>query len=282
MIDYFRSLFGLSGSGRRRTVLGHSVDIEIKDVKYIQSSKQRLDALFNIYNRFKNTSHAPRVKAVYDKSKVIHTYLVARNRLHELELFHIQHTEHFINAFTAILDAHQQKFEIAEAHEIPTATKESQEPSRESALETLLNHFKAEKFQENWNELSGKQDHNYGRTTRRAAPTAEVETLSPSLSIPTVSINTFEKTPYFPEGLPARAIGYTSSSQEKFEFQQHLIHKLGIENIKYMGNSLVQMPGSNDSYPTGLVPIIHWSGFLYAVSLSDYRLFPVKTFRKGS
>lgn len=278
MINYFRSLFGLGGSSGKRTVLGHSVAIELKDVKYIQSSKERLDALYNLYSRFKNTTHAPRVKAVFDKSKIIHTYLVTRNRLHELEMFHLQHTDHFISAFTAILDSHQQKFEIPEA---PAPVVESAAPSRESAMETLLNNFKAEKFKENWNGMSGRAETFKGQQTQKNVQTLEVEPGLVSLAVPTVSINTFEKTPYFPEGLPARAIGYTSSSQEKYEFQQHLIHKLGIENVKYMGNALVQFSDGNNSYSSNLVPIIHWKEFLYAVNLSEYRLFPVKTLRKG-
>ena len=281
MMGFFRSLFGISRPSQR-IALGHSIPIELKDVKYIQSSKERLEALFTLHNSFKNSPYAPKVKAVYDKTKKIHTYLIARNRLQELELFHIRNTEHFISAFTAIVDAHQQQFEVEESS-AEKGFPSSQKPQREAKRETLLDSFKSEKFKENWDGMLGKPENGRSQPgTGRGRGIVEEKDAIPFLEVPTISINTFEKIPYFPEGSSARAIGYTSTSQEKHEFQQHLIHALGIENPKYIGNAQLREATATSGYSTNLYPIIHWKGFLYAVNLGEgLRLFPVQTFKKG-
>ena len=108
MIKLMRSLFGIGGSSNKRTVLGKSISVDLKDVEYIKDSSNRLSTLHELYTRYRGTPHEQKIKIVYEKTKNIHNYLVTRNRLHELELFHIQNTEHFINTFTVIMDVHQE------------------------------------------------------------------------------------------------------------------------------------------------------------------------------
>ena len=109
MINFVRSLLRWTSFTNNRTVLGRPVSVDIREATYVQDSKTRLNALYHLYNRFRGTPHEQKLKLVYEKTKNIHAYLVARKKVHELELFHIRHTEHFINTFTVILDAHQRQ-----------------------------------------------------------------------------------------------------------------------------------------------------------------------------
>lgn len=275
MMQFFRSLFGFGGSSGTRTVVGHHVPpVDIKDVGYLTASKARLDTLFHLYNRYKNTPHYPKIKSVHQKTKIIHEYLVARNRLHELELFHIQNTEHFINTFTVIMDAYESQHGI---HPDPA--------KKGSKGRTILSSMRQESRRKAaYVEKPTEMIKPVGRQ-EISALRKEAGSEVPELSVPDVLINTYARIPYVEEGnvegLPAGEIGFTSTEEEKEAFLQYVSARLGIKDLSYLGNALVHIPNSDGTYPTGLVPIIHWEGFLYALNLNDFRVFPVRIYRKS-
>ena len=272
-----RSLFGVSGSSKGRAVIGSSVSnvsIDLKDVEYIKDSSARLATLYDLYKRYKGTPHEQKLKAVWEKTSSIHSYLIAKNRVHELELFHIQHTEHFINTFTVIIDVFLKHDEIAAASS-----------KIETRAQTLFNKLKEERI--------NRRDKYFNQTEmvkpmngqRSFFGTDESKTDVPILSVPEITINTYTKIPYRKEhttgvSIP-NEIGFTSTPQDKEIFLLYISAQLGIENVSYVGNAMVNIPNSNGTNPTGFVPIIHWEGFLYAVNLNDYRIFPVKMSRKS-
>lgn len=265
MIEFMRSLFGLGGS--TRTVVGHSVSIDTKDIVYIKDSKARLTALHHLYKKYRGTPHEPKIRLVYEKTKNIHSYLLTKRRLHELELFHLQNTDHFINTYSVIMDAYLQHHDgtHGSTKSDPFFRKISQVNGRGV---------------EDRNPQSEMVKPDSGAT---AASSEKDRIEVPSLTVPVILINTYANIPYeeVDDDLPAAEIGLTSSEPEKEAFLQHISLRLGIDDISYVGNALVNIPNSNGTSPTGLVPVIHWKGFLYALNLNDYRLFPVKLFRKG-
>ncbi len=280
MKDFFRSLFGMGGSAGKRYALGHRHEIDLKDVNYVRDANARLVTLHQLYSRYKKTPHAFKVKAVYEKTKAIQDYLISMNRVHELEIFHLQHTDHFINTFTAIINVHQNEPEAPEPAAFTAPKEEKPRPVRTpSEMETLLDNLKKDRFKESWNRMTGKAAGagSYSASKHNDAAEAEV----PKLSIPAVSINTFEKIPYFPVGLPARAIGYTSTSSEKEDFLRHLSYCLSIDNITYLGNAPLQISGKRGAESYTLLPVIRWKASLYAIDMSENRLFPVKTLRQA-
>ncbi len=269
-----RALFGLNSPSTTRKVVGSRESIDIKQARYIQESKGRLASLHKLYKRYKSTPHGPQIKAVYEKTRLIHHYLVSRNRGYELELFHLQHTEHFINAFSVILDVHEKQ-------EIPVY-----EDWEAEVREALPN---AQPRPENVKKAT---------ETRKEMPRplqkqqAEVETLAPEapeplLSVPLVAINTIAKV-YFgeeegAEGLPAYEIGYLSTPEEKESFLQYVGARLNIKDISYLGNASINFTGSKGSSTAEMVPVIYWRGQLYALNLNDdCRLFPVQIYRRSS
>lgn len=270
-----RSLFGLSGSSKRRTVLGKKLSIDVKEVEYIRESNIRLNTLHDLYNRYRGTPHAQKIKLVYEKTKKIHNYLAAKNMVHELELFHIQNTEHFINTFSVIIDVHQEYHGVAR-------------PASRAELNNevvLLNNDKPEKVKRKEKTPGLPEMIRPLNNQRKVINTEASQQNVPSLSVPEITINTFAKIPFRKEevadGALFNEIGFTSMPQEKEDFLRSISAHLGMEGITYVGNALVNIPNSNGTNPTGMVPIISWGGFLYAVNLNDFRIFPVKFYRKS-
>lgn len=270
-----RSLFGLGSSSGKRIVVGNSLAIDVKDVGHLKESNTRLTDLHQLYSRYRGTPHAHKIKLVYEKTKNIHDYLLSRNRVYELALFHIQHTEHFLNTFTTILDVHQGNYE-------PSAAAKVADPAV-SMQQQLLKDERSKQRQKQFPKLemikppSGRG----GVTGQQPGGNGVV----PNLSVPEIFINTYAKIPYDKEevasGKNVHEIGYTSTPREKEAFLQYLAARLAIHDFSYAGNALMSIPNSNGTQVTGMVPIIHWEGFLYAVNLNDYRLFPVKMYRKN-
>lgn len=263
MMQFVRSLFGWNGSAANRTVVGNKVSVDIKDVSYIQDSNTRLNLLHNLYNRYRGTPHAPKMKAVYEKTKNLHTYLIAKKRVHELELFHLQNTEHFINTFTAILDVHQS--------------------SQDSSIISPQTELKDE---EGYNQkvIAEPINDSPGPIVLTLASGDEM----PQLAVPAISINTYAKISYkridTAGNLILNDISFTATNQEKENFLATISPRLGVYklDISYMGNAQVHLPNSNGSIQTEIVPIVNWKGCLYVFSINDYRLFPIRINRKGS
>lgn len=270
-MNLLRQFFGFNGSAAKRTVVGSSLSVDVKDVAYIKESHERLTVLHDLYKRYKATRHEPKIRLVYEKTKDIHAYLVARNRLHELELFHLQHTDHFISTFKAIMDLHQQNYDAGFG-----AAKPLPKPA------SLFEKFKAEK---------AKRKERIPVTSEMVVPLSRLKSIlhvedlkaeAPQLTVPEITINTYTKIPYRKEGADAGPeIGYTSTPQEKETFLLYVSAQLGISDVSYVGNALVNIPNNNGTNPTGIVPVIHWEGFLYALNLNDFRIFPVKVYRKS-
>lgn len=286
MIQAVRSFFGLGRSSTKRTVLGNRVPVDRKEAECIQGSNERLAHLHHLVSRYKGTPYAHKLKAVYEKTKNIHTYLVAKKRTHELELFHIQHTDHFINTFTVILDAVERQKGSSSTERTVTENTITESmispPKAESKAEILLQQFESEKIRRR-NQATlipemVKRTHSPGSL----ADTEELKTEVPSLSAPAIAINTYSRIVYLKEdathGLIANEIGFTSTKQEKEAFLLNVSARLGIDKLgmSYFGNAMVKIANSNGSTPTGYVPILHWKGYTYALNLNDYRLFPVR------
>ncbi len=270
-----RSFFGLNGSSSTRKVVGKTESFDVKDVGHLQESNVKLTALHHLYSRYQGTPHAQKIKIVYEKTKNIHNYLVSRNRLYELALFHIQNTEHFINTFTAIINVHQHQPVYAGLGQEAMFSENAPSPPAAFKPDKLKQKPRPHREVEMIRPLQGGVFHELA-----SAPKSEV----PVLAVPEIYINTFAKIPYAKEevaqGVVAEEIGYTSTAREKEAFLQYIAARLGISNITYAGNAHMTMPNSNGSTPTGLVPVIYWENSLYAVNLNDYRIFPVKIFRK--
>ena len=263
-----RSLFTWGDSAENRTVVGAPVDVDLRTVAYIKNSNDRLTELNLLVSRYKGTPHEEKLKLVHEKTKKIHAYLVEKKKVHELELFHLQNTEHFINTFTIILEAYQKQ----------------QNDSHAAAYRSV----KPGSLPEKSKPIKNKQNQETCRNIEMVKPVVMPENFSnpvrsaaiPQLTVPSISINTFATITYYKEdadeNLIAREIGYTSSDLEKESFLQHVAACLGLRGLSYIGNALVTIVNNNGTQPTGVVPIIHWEGFLYALNLNDYRLFPVK------
>lgn len=279
MMKFVRSLFGFGGLTGNRTVLGHPVNVDIKHFAHIRESNARLTALHNLYIGYKNTPHAPKLKAVYDKTKHIHACLVAKKKVHELEMFHIQNTDHFINTYSAILHVHQKH--NGTPMPVPTPAPIEEKPLillKESGVERLKQKAEAASRVELIKRLN--------RQSMFATSTSEDRAEVPKLGIPGISINTYSKVFYVEEGgtaegQEAKEISFTSAKQDKENFLAFISSRLGISGVSYVGNAMVAMPYSDGSYPAGTVPIVHWNGCNYAFNLTDYRLFPVRINRKS-
>ncbi len=273
MIDTLRRFFGMNEATGKRTVAGRPDHIRNKDVPYIRDSNKRLAALDHLYSSYQKTTHAPKIKTVYDKTQRIHTYLVNRGRLHDLELFHVQHTDHFLNAFSVILEVHAQQHAPA-AHK-PTASEATPAGRR----------VEKRPLPQDAESIIEVRKHNQETTQQLMAETTQANTKVPILTVPEISINTYSTIFYLKEDSLGKftkaAIGYTSSAEEKAAFQQHVATQFGLEPISYIGNALVYSQAQNQSAPSAaLVPILHWNGCPYALVLEEGRLFPVRTFRK--
>jgi hypothetical protein len=262
MIQYLRSLFGWNGAANR-TVVGKQASIDIKDIPYIQDSNTRLNLLLHLYNRYKGTAHASKIKAVYDKTKKLHTYLIAKKKVHELELFHIQNTDHFISTFTAILEVHQRN-QDASATSSKAGSKYAADANPKIISQSANVH------------------------PEPVALTLKSGDEVPQLVLPAISINTFDKITYERTdetgNLILQEISSTSTKQEKDNFLSAISSRLGVYklDIFYVGNAQVHLPKNDGSIQTEIVPIVNWKGCLYIFSLNDYRFFPIRINRKGS
>ena len=270
-----RYLFGLKGVTGNRTVVGKpETGIDVKDVPYIQDSNKRLAALQELCNRYKGTPHAEKISVVYEKTKHIHSYLGGRRRVHELELFHLQHTDHFLNTFTVIMDAHQQL--LTEANTSSGSAGRADMKARRVV---------AAPFRRDRKEVKAAEMLNREISQRAFIDIKEAKTEVPRLSEPSISINTYSKIVYLKEdisdGLTTNEIGFTSTAEEKETFVNYVSSCLGIEGISYVGNAMVYVPTHSSAQPAEMVPLIHWNGCPYALILEDFRLFPVKTYRKS-
>lgn len=269
MINFFRALFSRAGRGNIRTVIGAPVSLDAKQAALVRESNTQLAALFNLCKKYMATPYAARMRSVYEKTHTIHNYLAAKNRIQELALFHLQHTEHFINTFTAIWQVHQKepggKFSPPPANgSLPPVAngrlvKEIQPPVPQPA------HGGA------YQQPSGE------RTKWLAAVQSQV----PRLTVPQIRIDTGARMLYKTMEIAGtegetREIGLTSAEEEKDKFLAYVAARFGLGQISYKGNALVNIPDSKASKPTGLVAIIFWQGSSYALNLTDGRLFPVR------
>ncbi|GGK79331.1 hypothetical protein ACD591_08525 [Rufibacter glacialis] len=273
MIEFMRTLFGMKETGKRK-VVGAPVDFGVQEIAYINDSTRRLTQLQELGLRYKGTPQAAKMKAVYEKTKNIHTYLVSRKKFHDLELFHLKNTDHFLTTFTAILDVHQKHALLSQGATGASGTIEVS--AQKSQVERLKRLEKIANLPDLVQPITNSvKFYNAG----------EARTAVPRLYVPDISINTVEKVTYYTEGkseeLVAKQIGFTSSKDQKEAFQHHLALRLGLKEVSYVGNALVTIPNNNGIQPTGIVPVIHWEGFLYALNLNDYRLFPVRIYRNG-
>ncbi|QCR21547.1 hypothetical protein [Pontibacter sp. SGAir0037] len=277
MIDFMRSLFGLGGSSGNRKVVGNIVSVDLKDVAHIKESNSRLTILQNLQISYKGTPHEQKFKAVYERTKDIHSYLVSNNRAHELELFHLQHTDHFINTYTVILEVYQRHNGIPTSREVRQQFLESKPEKPQHVAEQVQVRSKAEvrTLQENVKRLNSQQS---------AAQTLTKSEVT-KLVAPDIAIHTYSKIFYVDERASdekaTREIGFTSSKEEKEAFLSYTSNRLGIWPVSYFGNAMVTLPAKDGTTTAGYVPIIHWNGFTYAFDILDCRLFPVRMNRKG-
>jgi hypothetical protein len=261
MINFLRSLLSWTRSAKNRTVVGRPVAVDIREATYIQDSKNRLNALFQLYSRFRGTPQELKFKTVYEKTKSIHAYLEARKKVHELELFHIQHTEHFLNTFTVILDAHHRQHAPLAATIAPPAI----------APATARRAVSMPVPPQPVNPMNGGEP---------LLPPEATRTQIPRLTAPEIRINAPARIRYYvkearPDGLLSREIGLNSAAAETAAFLAEVTARFGITSVSYLGNALVNIPDSSGAPPTGLVPVILWQGRPYALHLSQNRLFPV-------
>ena len=271
MIDFLRSFFGLDGPPGSRAIMGNNNKVDVKDVAYIRSSNARLTMLYNLVGRYKDTPQATKIQAVYEKTKNIHTYLVARKRVHELELFHVQHTDHFINTFSVIMDVYQSHYKGVNppGQPVPRAEilPEKLKMEKISRPEIVDNRRPLPK------PLSNPRPLGYPETAGNKIGV---------LSVPNIWINPVARTFYekqnTPNGLVTKEISSTSTKQEQENFLIFVSARLGIRDISYVGNAMVQIP-ANGAMPTGIVPVLYWNGFSYALNLKDNCLFRVRVNR---
>ena len=311
-MSFLRSLFGLDRPVGYRTVAGAPAPADAKEAVYVRNSNQRLNTLHNLYLKYKNTPHAAKLKEVLEKTKKIHGYLLSKKRVHELELFHIQHTDHFINTFSVIIDVHLRHAEpVLVATPVPEpavtaappAPKPQQPPRqpipkppkyapqrpfeekvedvlRKIESETIRGLYTAQKVTDMVKRVAGQATY--------APPVVDTHSTNPlALSLPTISIDTYSKIYYVKElenGSKGPAeIGFTSSDEEKAIFVAHVSSRLGIAAgvLSYMGNTVMAVPGGFGRGHSMYAPVLNWKGCAYALNLQDYRLYPVRTYRRN-
>ncbi|MCC9138340.1 hypothetical protein ACFSKU_21685 [Pontibacter silvestris] len=276
MIKFMRSLFGFGGISENRSVAGSPASVDIQDVQYIKDSNVRLAVLHDLYNRYKNTPHQYKLKYVYEKTKEIHTYLVSKKKVHELEMFHLQNTDNFVNTFTVILDVHQ-RHATSIFSPLKTETKEKSA----SGGNNILKDIASEALKRNRGKSAVPEQ---AKQVNGSNLTAEASVAG--MVVPDISIDTFSKVfyvkKYTTDGLISGEISFTSTDQEKESFLLSISAHLGIDRniISYVGNTLMTLHNNNGSDQTEFVPVIHWKGFTYALHTKDYRLFPVRIQRR--
>ena len=252
MIQWMRSVLGLDSRQGNRSVLGHRVNADLRVAKHVQNSDNRLKLLQTLCNQYQGTPHEQKIKVVYEKTKNIHNYLVDQQKATELELFHLQNTDHFINTFALIKAAH---------------AKAAKNPDDHPPENQTLNQPEFGNIGRKFNTPVGKA---------KLVPDPE-----PDLIIPAIAINTFTQINYVrlgPEGdISTHQIGLTSSYQDKEYFLATVATRIGLykPDITYVGNAQVMIPEDNNNTPS-YVPVINWRGSMYAINLNDFRLYPVR------
>ena len=312
MIRIFRSFFGLEQESTR-TVMAHPGAADARAVQYIRASNARLNALHQLYGRYKGTVHADKILAVFEKTKLIHNYLVTRKRVHELEMFHVQNTEHFISTFTTVINVHERHIkdsfvpdrERGRAQPLPnpptsqprpTVTPERKvtpQPQRipdqpfETKVEQVLKRIESETIKGIY---TAQKVTEMVKRVANQAPMGQPDVMQasvPALSVPVIAIDTYSRVYYATEleggGTISREIAFTSADEDKEVFLQHVASKLALDKseLNYVGNAMLAIPDTKGPSPARHVPILHWRGYPYAVSLMDYRLFPVRMHRKS-
>jgi hypothetical protein len=306
MIRFFRSFFGLEQESTR-TVMDHPGAADARAMQYIRASNARLNALHKLYDRYKHTPHAEKILAVFEKTKLIHNYLVTRKRIQELELFHVQNTEHFINTFTTVINVHERHIkdsyipEREKPQPVPqvqkprpqgqpkAAPRPQPEPGQpfESKVEQVLKRIESETIKGIY---TAQKVTEMVKRVANQAPIGAPDVMQasvPTLSVPVIAIDTYSRVFYSPEleggATMSREISFTCSDADKDVFLQHIASKLGMakSELNYIGNAMLAIPDTKGPSPARHVPIVHWRGYPYAVSLMDYRLFPVRMHRKS-
>ncbi|WP_187262297.1 hypothetical protein [Pontibacter beigongshangensis] len=274
MIKMLRSFFGLQGESGKRMVVGQPVQVDLKDIQHIRNSNTRLAALLNLQNRYKGTMHEPKFRAVYEKTKRIHNYLVSKKRIHELELFHLQHTDHFISTFTVIMEVHQR-------HETgaPVPPEQAEAASERRVQEPAPEKARPAKYVA---DLARRV-----RSQSAGATAAATSGEAPKIAIPILAIDHFSSIVYAREndgaGTVVKEISYSSTDQDKAAFLTHISGRLGIGagSLTYVGNAMLSAPSRDGVATTGYLPVVNWIGFSYALNLIDYRLFPITISRES-
>lgn len=261
-----------------------------KDTDHIRESEAKLTTLYHLYKKYAGSAHEHKIRLAYEKTKNIHHYMVAHKRVHELALFHLQHTDHFINTFGAIVDLYQKQHNVyppspgtAGAGAGPGAKPKGRPVFEKGKTERKSNKSPIPEIAEMLKTLfieGAEQVKNH-----RSGNTSQGQGQGPVLSVPEVTINTFEKVTYHkdlsPGALMVKEVSYISTIKEKEDFLQYVSGRLGIQNISYLGNATVNIPGPGGSLKTAVVPIIHWQDVLYALDLNDFRIYPVRMYRRG-
>ncbi|GEO07182.1 hypothetical protein AAE02nite_48460 [Adhaeribacter aerolatus] len=265
MIQWVRSVLGLEVIPGNRSVLGKPVGMDVREAQHVQDSDNRLKLLQTLRHQYKGTPHAPKINLVYEKTKNIHDYFVDQKRLTELELFHLQNTDHFINTFALIKAAH------AKAQAAKNPEPGAGDQTSDNAAGT------------------GSDPHYTGRPFNTASTKVKLKPEpEPGLAIPAIAINTYTRINYVRLGaagdMSTHEIGATSTYQEKEYFLATVATRVGLykPDISYVGNTQVIFPENKHTGTPSHVPVINWRGSLYAVALTDYRLYPVRINRSGS
>lgn len=264
MIQWVRSVLGFDEVPGKRTVLGKPVHVDLKEAQYVQNSDSRLKLLQTLCNQYKGTPHEFKINQVYEKTKNIHAYLIDQKKATALEVFHLQNTDHFINTFALIRATHV-KNKVAKPVAIETDENSTGNPVIGKAGQgSYTRAYKAP------------------RTNVNATPVPAAD-----LAIPAIAIDTFSRINYVRFGaggdLSTHEIGFTSSYQDKEYFLATIATRVGIykPDITYVGNTQVLLTDTTSSGQPSYVPVINWRGSMYAVNLSDYRLFPVRINRSN-
>jgi hypothetical protein len=289
MIKFVRSLFGLNGSTSGRKVIGSHTDgsFDLQEVTFIKDSSNRLAALVALQKKYKGTLHEEKIKKVHEATKKIHWFLVSKKRLHELELFHIRNTDNFLSTFTLIVDVHKRhqenNFNLADTEPqkpLPKEPAPAKEPEVQVPIKTVEPSRGAGKKGELFDIVEKvKQRSKQSSVIYALEPGTEV----PSLIIPEVSINTVAKVFYSLENAPgkqiANEISFVSTQQEKDAFQLFVSDRLGMKDIYYVGNARVKVSDTKGVISEETAPVFYLRNYLYAITLQDFRMYPVKITR---
>ncbi|MHA6247943.1 hypothetical protein ACXYMU_08420 [Pontibacter sp. CAU 1760] len=257
-------------AGQRR-VAEDAARVPQKDLPYVQESRQRLEALQHLCHRYHGTPYADQIKAVLEKTKRIHTYLLEKQKPSELEVFHLQYTDHFISTYTAIVQAH-----AGEQHKSRMAIRAGVAVRKVASL----------LFRSDRKEVKAARQKNQEVSEQALQDLKRARSTVPRLLLPQIAINTYTKITYLladdPDNIKTREIGFTSAPEEKEFFLNYLTEHLGIHDLSYVGNALLYLPSVNQASLPEMTPVIHWSDTLYAVCLTHFRLYPVSRNGRGA